>query len=153
MGERYCRSLVDPPADCERSGRICTGSPIVTLATEHNQPAVGSRSAGSLAALQLGMIINPHCHESGNDGTAGQQVAEGYAFCVGHGELGLLTLPLLHTIGQRSSLALVFNRDVERGCSGCLLLWRGLADDRSHVFEQHRHGLQLTLPKRLLHRC
>jgi len=57
------------------------------LAAEHDQPALGSRSTGRLAALQLGMIINPHCHESGNDRTAGHQVAKGNAFSVCHWEV------------------------------------------------------------------
>jgi hypothetical protein len=37
------------------------------------------------------MIIKTHCDKGGNDGTAGQQVAEGSAFGVGHGKRGLLT--------------------------------------------------------------
>jgi len=73
MGERYCVSLVDLSADCERSGRICTGSPIVTLATQHDQPTLGSRSTGRLAPLQMGMIINPHSENT----TSGEHCGQG----------------------------------------------------------------------------
>ncbi len=56
------------------------------LAPQHNQPTLGSRSAGRLAACQLAAVVYAHRDDGGNDGTAGQQVAEGSAFSVGHGE-------------------------------------------------------------------
>jgi len=44
-----------------------------------------------------------------------------------------------------SALTLIFHRDVERGGVSRQLLGCRLADHSAHVFEQHGHGLELTL--------
>ena len=56
----------------------------------------------------------------------------------------------LHSIQHRqskrecSAVALVVDRDIQLWCCLCQLLRSSLTDDGAHVFEQHRHSLQLA---------
>jgi hypothetical protein len=61
-----------------------------------------------------------------------------------HLDLDLCSSVLYHRSGQWLGLAPIFHGDIE-GRSGCgLLLHASLVDHRAHIFQQHRHSLQLA---------
>ena len=133
--------LSDPTPESENDSQSRERVKVARLAAEHNQPALCSRSTGRLAACQLAVVVDAHCHESGNDGTAGHQVGEGSAFSVCHWESWCDLPPLLHTIGQRSSLALVFHRDLKLWRCCCLLFYTGFINYLAQTVKNLRGGL------------
>jgi hypothetical protein len=139
-GVLYCVNLVDLVADCERSGVICTGSPIVTLAAKHDQPAVGRRPAGRLATRQLRGVIGTHSENTASGKHSGQGEK------AGRHRGSVVSFPVLyHRIAGCLALPLVFHCDLQgRRCCG-LRLRCDLANDRTEVSHQQLSASDLAL--------